>query len=414
MAFRNTVLVHAPVGRDSELVVRILARAGVLASPVTHLNDVFELARTGNAGALLMTAEALTRTAVTELSDALGDQPHWSDLPVLILVPGGRGSALIDHLELSLLPLPNLTLLERPIRPVTLTSVARNALRSRSRQYEVQRIMDEQEHTALAMMQSEKLVAVGRLASSIAHEINNPLEAVTNLLYLVRGEEGLTQPVRDYLETADRELARVSQIASQTLRFHRQSTSATLVRPESLLNEVLEIYRTRLTNSDVVVSRDHDPRLQVTCYEGDIRQVLSNLVGNAFDVMRNGGTLRLRTRELTWWSTEQRGVMFTIADDGAGMTMETQKRIFEAFYSTKGIQGTGLGLWISKRIIHKHRGHLLVRSRMGKGHGTVFHLWLPYDLADSAKEAWHTDDGEEILDLPASEIAATRKSTETV
>ena len=396
MAFRNTVLVHAPLGRDSELVVRILADAGLSASPLSSLTDVLQWARAGNVGALLMTAEALSKKTVADLSEALGHQPHWSDLPVLILVPGGRESALIGHLESSLLPLPNLTLLERPIRPVTLTSVARNALRSRSRQYEVQRIMNEQEQTALAMMQSEKLVAVGRLASSIAHEINNPLEAVTNLLYLIRGEQSLTQAARDYLETADRELARVSQIASQTLRFHRQSTSATRVGPESLLNEVLEIYKTRLINSGVAITREYSANLQVTCYEGDIRQVLSNLVGNAFDVMRNGGILRLRTQELTWWATGQRGVMFTVADDGRGMTEETQKRVFEAFYSTKGIHGTGLGLWISKRIVHKHRGHLLVRSRMGKRHGTVFCLWLPYNLADSAKEAWHTDDVHEL------------------
>ncbi len=386
---------HAPVGRDAELVVLILAQAGLLASPVRGLSEILHLAKAGNAGALLMTAEAFSRPAIEDLSQALGEQPHWSDLPVLILVPGGRESALIGHLESSLLPLPNLTLLERPIRPVTLTSVARNALRSRSRQYEVQRIMNEQEQTALAMMQSEKLVAVGRLASSIAHEINNPLEAVTNLLYLMQGEPNLPQAARDYLQTADRELARVSQIASQTLRFHRQSTSATLVRPESLLNEVLEIYKTRLTNSHVSITRQYQADLQVTCYEGDIRQVLSNLVGNAFDVMRNGGALRLRTRELTWWATGERGVMFTVADDGSGMNEVTQKRLFEAFYSTKGIQGTGLGLWISKRIVHKHRGHVLVRSRMENGHGTVFQVWLPYALADSAKEAWHTDDVDE-------------------
>ncbi len=391
MPSRNTVLVHAPLGRDAELIVRILADARLSASPLRSFVDVLQSAKAGNAGALLMTAEALSKKAVADLSEALGGQPHWSDLPVLILVPGGRESALIGHLESSLLALPNLTLLERPIRPVTLTSVARNALRSRSQQYEVQRIMSEQEQTALAMMQSEKLVAVGRLASSIAHEINNPLEAVTNLLYLARAEPSLSQAARDYLETADRELARVSQITSQTLRFHRQSTSATLVRPESLLNEVLEIYRTRLTNSQVAVTREYQANLQVPCYEGDIRQVLSNLVGNAFDVMRNGGVLRLKTQELTWWATGERGVMFTVADNGSGMSEETKTRIFEAFYSTKGIQGTGLGLWISKRIIHKHRGHLLVRSHTGQRHGTVFRLWLPYDLADTAKEAWHTD-----------------------
>lgn len=394
MAFRNTILVHAPVGRDAELTVGILNEANVAATSVPEFSELLHLAEVGNAGALLLTAEAFTQAVVPALTITLQNQPHWSDLPLLVLVPGGRESAFIGHMESSLSELPNLTLLERPIRPATLISVAKNALRSRSRQYEVQRVMEDREQSALALIENEKLAAVGRLASSIAHEINNPLEAVTNLLYIIRGEEGLSQAGRDFMETADRELARVSQIASQTLRFHRQSTSATLIRPEALLIETLNIYKTRLTGSKIIVAPDYGPGLQVTCYEGDIRQVLSNLIGNAFDVMRNGGKLRLRTREVTWWATGECGVMFTIADDGPGMPEKVRDRIFDAFYSTKGIQGTGLGLWISKRIVHKHRGHLIVRSRTGEPHGTVFHLWLPYVLADSAKEAWHTDSAE--------------------
>ena len=392
MGFRNAIIVHAPVGRDAELVVRTLGETDVAVVPMAQLSDLVESARTGNAGALLMTAETLSATTVSALSDALTHQPHWSDLPVLILVPGGRESSLIGHLESMLSPLPNLTLLERPIRPATLASVARNALRSRLRQYEVQRIMEEREQTAAALVQSEKLAAVGRLASSIAHEINNPLEAVTNLLYLLRDESGLSQAGREYMDTAERELARVSQIASQTLRFHRQSTWATSIRPEALLEEVLSIYKSRLANSHIAVAREYEPNTELICYEGDIRQVLSNLVGNAFDVMRNGGTLRLRTRKMTWWATGQPGVLFTVCDDGPGMPEQVQRRIFEAFYSTKGIQGTGLGLWISKRIVHKHQGHLLVRSHTGTVHGTVFHLWLPVDLAASANEAWHAQE----------------------
>ncbi len=391
VAFRNTILVHAPLGRDAELVVRTLSDAGVSASSVTSLPDALHLAVAGNAGALLVTAEALSPAAIGSIAEAVRNQPHWSDLQILVLIPGGRESRLIGHLEASLANLPNLTLLERPIRPATLASVARNALRSRSRQYQVQRVMEEREQAALALIESEKLAAVGRLASSIAHEINNPLEAVTNLLYLIRSEDGLTDAGKHYMETADRELARVSQIASQTLRFHRQSTSATLVRPEALLDEVLELYRTRLMNSGVTVHREYDTALRITCYEGDVRQVLSNLVGNAFDVMRNGGTLRLRTRELRCGRTGEQGVRVTVADNGPGMTDAVRARIFDAFYSTKGIHGTGLGLWISKRIVQKHRGQLLVRSSTGAKHGTVFHVWLPYALAETAQESWHTD-----------------------
>lgn len=388
---RNTILVHAPIGRDAELVVATLTAAGVESAALPDFAAVLDLCKCGRAGALLVTVEGLSSSALESLLEALSHQPHWSDLPVLVLVPGGRESSLILHMETALSRLPNLTLLERPIRPTTLASVGRNALRSRLRQYEVQRIMEEREQTATAMVQSEKLAAVGRLASSIAHEINNPLEAVTNLLYLIRTEHGLSQAGRDYMDTAERELARVSQIASQTLRFHRQSTSAMAIKPESLLEEVLGIYKSRLTNSEIFIETEYQRGIAVTCYEGDIRQVLSNLIGNAFDVMRNGGTLRLRTRECTWWATGQKGVMITVADNGPGMSETTRERIFDAFFSTKGINGTGLGLWISKRIVHKHRGHLFVRSRTGQTHGTVFQLWLPSLLAETAREEWHTD-----------------------
>ncbi len=392
MALRNTVVVYAPVGRDAALMVQSLDRAGVSAAMIDGFEQILAICRSGDVGALLLTAEALSAANLKALVQVLSAQPEWSDLPVLILVPGGRESSVIHRMEQTLSPLPNLTLLERPIRPVTLASVARNALRSRYRQYEVQRVMDEREQAANAMIQSEKLAAVGRMASTIAHEINNPLEAITNLLYLIRGETGLTQAGRDYLETADRELARVSQIASQTLRFHRQSTAAVSVRPEALLEEVLGIYKSRLANSQITIACEFAPDTRVACYEGDIRQVLSNLVGNAFDVMRRGGNLRLRTRKATWWRTGVPGVVFTICDDGPGMEEQTRRHIFEAFYSTKGINGTGLGLWISRRIVQKHSGHLIVRSRTGDRHGTVFQLWLPADLVASSDDVWHADE----------------------
>lgn len=248
-----------------------------------------------------------------------------------------------------------------------------------------------QKRAEAALLQTEKLTAVGRLASSISHEINNPLEAVTNLLFLLRHDETLSPTGRDYVDMADRELARVSQVVSQTLRFHRQTTSATCIRPEALIEEVLQLYRTRLTNSEVVIEREYDEGVTLTCFDGDIRQVLSNLIGNAFDAMRKGGRLRLRTREAHWWATGERGVLITVADTGQGIQAEVRAKIFDAFFSTKGIHGTGLGLWIAKRIVHKHRGHMQVRSGTGVEHGTVFQVWLPSTLAATASEAWHAD-----------------------
>ena len=232
-----------------------------------------------------------------------------------------------------------------------------------------------------ALIQSEKLAAVGRLAASISHEINNPLEAVTNLLYLIRKEPELLPHTKNYLLLAESELARVSQIAAQTLRFHRQSTKAQAVTPSELIDSVVSLYQGRLANSGIEVVHDHGFATAVTCYEGDIRQVLNNLVGNAIDSMRTGGKLVVRTRNAMCWKDGREGVRITIADTGHGMSRAVARRIFEAFYTTKGLNGTGLGLWISHGIVEKHHGRLDVRSKdNGAQTGTVFSLFLPRQL----------------------------------
>ena len=232
--------------------------------------------------------------------------------------------------------------------------------------------------TETALMQSEKLAAVGRLAASISHEINNPLEAVTNLLYLIRHQE-LPEDARTYLLLAEQEVARVSQIASQTLRFHRQSTKARAVAPRDLVEPVLALYRGRLNNSHIQVRFEDAGTTPVTCMEGDIRQVLNNLVSNAIDSMRRGGRLVLRARN-AMLANGVPGVRITIADTGQGIPESARGHIFEPFYTTKGINGTGLGLWISRGIVEKHRGRLDVRSSTAaERHGTVFSLFLPLE-----------------------------------
>jgi PAS domain S-box-containing protein len=245
--------------------------------------------------------------------------------------------------------------------------------------------IDDRKRAESALIQSEKLAAVGRLAASISHEINNPLEAITNLLYLMRQEENLPQKATTYLSLAERELARVSQIAGQTLRFHRQSTNPTSVTAEDLLDSVVALYQGRLLNAHITLDFEHLGTSRITCYEGDIRQVLNNLVGNAIDSMRKGGKLLIRTHDATCWRTGRPGIRITTADTGSGMSPEVRARIFEAFYTTKGLSGTGLGLWISHGIIEKHHGILNVRSRSeaesaAKASGTVFSLFLPRDL----------------------------------
>ena len=252
----------------------------------------------------------------------------------------------------------------------------------------VSRDLSQQRQAAAALIQTEKLAAVGRLASSIAHEINNPLEAVTNLLYLSRETAGVPAEVSGYLALAEQELKRVSAISSQTLRFHKQSAKPVPCDLEDLLDSVLSIQRARLANARVVVEKRLRTRLAVPCFDGEIRQVFNNLVSNAVDAMsQHGGRLLIRNRESTQWSTGRRGLTVTIADTANGIPEDEVDKIFEPFFTTKGMAGTGLGLWVSKEIVTRHDGELRLRtsSRAGRS-GTVFSLFLPLQGVERAHQ----------------------------
>ena len=231
-----------------------------------------------------------------------------------------------------------------------------------------------------ALIQSEKLAAVGRLAASISHEINNPLEAITNLLYLIATTDNLPPDLSNYINTAQSELSRVCQIATQTLRFHRQAVRATHVTPRELVTAVLNLYQGRLINSSIHVEATYETSSTILCFENDIRQVLNNLIANAIDAMRQGGRLVVRAHDITDHTSGRTGVRITIADTGHGMTPAVRSRVFEPFYTTKDLNGTGLGLWISSGIVNRHQGRLTFRSTVHPvHHGTVFSLFLPYE-----------------------------------
>ena len=238
--------------------------------------------------------------------------------------------------------------------------------------------IDQQKRSEVALIQNEKLAAVGRLAASISHEINNPLEAVTNLLYLARNTQELPTAIGEYLDAADLELARVSQIVSHTLRFHKQSTNPRAMSARELLEPTLGLFAGRIANAGITLQLQERSQALITCYEGEIRQILNNLVGNAIDSMKAGGRLLIRIRDSHAWEDGEAGVRIVVADTGHGMPAEVRKRVFEPFYTTKGINGTGLGLWISQGIVEKHHGLLQLRSSSrGGGSGTVFSLFLP-------------------------------------
>ncbi|GAA3759453.1 PAS domain-containing sensor histidine kinase [Terriglobus aquaticus] len=240
----------------------------------------------------------------------------------------------------------------------------------------------EQTLSQQALVESDKMAAVGRLAASISHEINNPLEAVTNLLYLLHGAPELSEESRSYIETAETELSRVSRIASETLRFHRHAVEAVHRTPKQLVDPVLALYAGKLKSSRVQVSTDYDAAPPVKTFEGDVRQILNNLIGNAIDAMQRGGDLRVRTRPAICPRTGRKGLRISVIDSGHGMSPETAAHIFEPFYTTKGASGSGLGLWISHTLAERQGGKLMVRSchannPLGKPSGTTFSLFIP-------------------------------------
>jgi PAS domain S-box-containing protein len=232
-----------------------------------------------------------------------------------------------------------------------------------------------------ALRKAEKLAVTGRLAASIAHEINNPLEAITNLLFLLKNYCQLQEPALNYVGQAEHELLRIAEITQQTLRFYRQSTQPSRVNMSELLDSVLSLYQERLGTLNIQVERDYNSKMDLFCFAGEIRQVIANLVGNATDAFSNGGRLLIRARRSSnWKNPSQPGVRFTVADTGNGMSPEVREHIFEAFFTTKEVTGTGLGLWVSQEIITRHHGQIHVRSRVaasGHSSGTVFQFFIP-------------------------------------
>jgi PAS domain S-box-containing protein len=232
-----------------------------------------------------------------------------------------------------------------------------------------------------ALIQTEKLASVGRLASSIAHEINNPLEAVTNLLYILAGEVKSAK-AKDLVQTAQDELARVSHIATHTLRFHRQSSNRTPLDFSALFESVVGLYRARLSNSGIMTEIKTTGARSLYCYEGELRQIIVNIVANAYDSMKSGGRLLLRARNATDWRTGAKNVRLTVADTGTGIDREILSRMFEPFFTTKGIGGTGLGLWITQGLVEHNRGTIKLRSATGpRKSGTVVVLCFPVEAS---------------------------------
>lgn len=263
-----------------------------------------------------------------------------------------------------------------------LPSAIARALRVRQSAILQKRAQQEVDRTAGVLRENQKLITIGRLAASIAHEINNPLESVTNLLYLLGEEQSLTPAARNYLALAQRELTRVAQISRQTLSFSRETAGPVRSHVEELLDEVLSLYSRRLMEKNLHVERQYNCPEEALVYPGEMRQVLSNLVTNAIEASAPNGRLRLRVRSSRSWSDpDVRGIRVSVGDNGSGIAPEVQRRLGEPFFTTKGQGGTGLGLWVTRSIMQRYGGGIQLRSSVApERHGTVFSIFLPTNL----------------------------------
>jgi len=241
----------------------------------------------------------------------------------------------------------------------------------------IARDISARKQTEMAMRIAENLSVVSRLATSIAHDINNPLAAATNLLFLLENEN-LSEEGKHYLATAQRELSRIAHITSQALGFYRSPGELVWLSIATILDDALVLHHDRCSALGIEVSRDYDSAPQIFCRPGELRQVMVNLVGNALDAMPSGGRLQLRIRRTTDWIKGGRALCIAVADTGGGMSAETRHRLFEPFYTTKQGTGSGLGLWICADIAGKYQGRISMRSNDVPGrNGSVFMLVLP-------------------------------------
>lgn len=236
----------------------------------------------------------------------------------------------------------------------------------------------QREQAQEALVRSEMLATAGRMAASIAHEINNPLAAVMNTLFLARTSAGHPEAVREYLEIADGELLRVAHITRQTLGFYRESSAPSRISISGLIGSVVNVLQSKIKATGARVEQQCDEQLEVIGVFGELRQVLANLLANSLHAVVRDGKIVLRASASIDPNGGKRRVRITVGDSGQGIGPAAMKQIFEPFFTTKGTVGTGIGLWVSRQLVEKNGGSIRVRSNTdGKHKGTTFSVVLP-------------------------------------
>lgn len=248
----------------------------------------------------------------------------------------------------------------------------------------IARDITQRKKTETALRTTERLAAVGRLAATVAHEINNPLEAVTNLVFLAK-ESATRDDVRRFLEQADEEIGRISQLTKQTLGFYRDTNTVTPVKLGALLDPLISAFAPRKRNKGIEICPEILDDPEIEAIPGEMRQLLANLLSNSMDAVEEGGRIHIRVSASGGRNADQPGgVRVTIADSGSGISADVREHIFEPFFTTKKDVGTGLGLWVCKNIVDKHHGSIRLRSSTVVGKSwTVISVLLP-SLAQGA------------------------------
>ncbi|HKF48762.1 MAG TPA: ATP-binding protein [Terracidiphilus sp.] len=365
-------VVIAPAGRDSELICGLLKATGYLAERCASVADAAQAESSLLLG-LILTDEALLGDGIDSLRLLIESQPDWSDLPVLLLSSGPSEPGFAAVATRARIEIRSLFLLDRPIRKELLVSAVRIASNSRLKQLEVRDAADRQYRSDETLRNTERLAVAGSLAATMAHEVNNPLEALSNLLFLVEHSSTIEE-ARSYAGLAAQELHRVSEIVDHTLRFHRAPAKPGFAEMSEIASSALALFRGKLRERRIRERIATRPAFAY-CSAGEIRQALVNLIGNALDAMPEGGSLHLRVAPVTLGGVAWARI--TVADTGSGIRSDIRSCLFSQFFTTKGSRGTGLGLWLTRDIVLRNRARLRFRSRVQTPTGTVFSMYIP-------------------------------------
>ncbi len=243
---------------------------------------------------------------------------------------------------------------------------------------EIRRLERERLLTEDRLLEAEKLAVTGRLAATLAHEVNNPLEAVMNILFLLGNDDSMNSNSREFLKLAEEELLRVTHITRQTLAFYREPSSPVAAKPAELARQVIRMFQPKIDNKKILVSFSSRLDSEYVVHPGEFKQIVTNLLANAIDAVPRGGTIVIRVRPGREWSAGEPGFRITVADNGVGISRTDRKRLFQPFFTTKGQKGTGLGLWVTQGLVTKHGGHLQMHSTTrSQRRGTTFSIFFP-------------------------------------